>query len=363
MLESVMSSATTVVSAVVLLGILIFVHELGHFLAAKWCGVGVQVFSLGFGPSLWGFTRGGTNYRLSALPLGGYVRMVGEAPGEEVEAQDLERSFSHKPVGKRLLIVAAGPLFNLLFALVAFYLLLALAGLPQMSTVVGGVAPGQPAEAAGLQEGDIIRAVNGQPVTLWPQMVEQVRQSQGRPLILSVERRNREMEFTVTPLLARDKNEFGEEVDVYRVGIMATSHNVYVRDVSLLEAAPLAWHKTWEAGSLIFTFVIKLITGGASLESVGGPIKIAQITGQAAQYGLEALCSLAALLSVNLAILNLLPIPALDGGHLLFFSLEALTRRTPSLKFRERAQQLGVLLLLALMGLVFYNDIASLVSG
>jgi regulator of sigma E protease len=318
---------------------------------------------LGFGPVLWGFTRGETNYRLSALPLGGYVRMVGEAPGEEVETQELERSFNHKPAGKRLLIVAAGPLFNLLFALLLFYLLLALAGLPQMSTVVGGVMPGQPAAAAGLEEGDIIRAVDGQPVSLWPQMVEYVRQSQGRPLNLKVERQGREIEFTITPLLTRDKNEFGEEVDVYRVGIMATSHNVYVRELSLLEAAPLAWQKTWEAGSLIFTFVVKLITGGASMESVGGPIKIVQITGQAAQYGLTALCSLAALLSVNLAVLNLLPIPALDGGHLLFFSLEALTRRTPSLKFRERAQQLGALLLILLMLLVFYNDIASLVNG
>lgn len=353
----------TIVSAVILLGVLIFVHELGHFLVAKRCGVGVTVFSLGFGPVLFSFTRGETNYRLSAIPLGGYVRMTGEDPGEELAPELLERSFTHKPAGQRLAIVAAGPLFNVLFAVIAFYLVIVLAGLPQMSTMVGEVIEGQPAALAGLQKDDVIVAIDGQPVGLWPEMVEKVQASQGRPMHLLVQRDERQLELSMTPKLVDSNNQFGEEVKVYQIGVRNSPQGVYVRQVSLLEGIPLALDKTWEAGTLIFVSVGKLITGSIALDSMGGPIKIAQIAGEAARYGLAALVALAALLSVNLAVLNLLPIPALDGGHLLFFSVEAITKRKPSLRFRERAQQVGVVLLLALMVVVFYNDIAGLVRG
>ncbi len=354
---------TTIISAVVLLGVLIFVHELGHFLLAKRFKVGVTVFSLGFGPALFSFTRGETNYRLSAIPLGGYVRMVGEDPSEELAPELLPRSFNHKSPGQRLAIVAAGPLFNVLFAIVLYYFIAVSAGVPQLGTVVGDVMPATPAAAAGLQKDDVIVAIDGQPVRVWPEMVEKVQGSQGQPLLLLVERGGKQLEFTLTPALDDAKNQFGEEVKVYRVGIQASPKGVYTRQVSLLEGVSVALQKTWEAGSLIFMSVVKLISGSIALDNMGGPIKIAQIAGEAAQYGLAALAALAALLSVNLAILNLLPIPALDGGHLLFFTVEALTRRKPSLRFRERAQQVGVILLLLLMALVFYNDIASLVRG
>ena len=354
---------TMIISAIVVLGVLIFVHELGHFLVAKRCGVGVTVFSLGFGPKLLSFTKGETNYRLSAIPLGGYVRMVGEDPGEELPSELQKRSFNHKSVGKRLAIVAAGPIFNVLFAIVVFYILAVGTGVPQLGTVVGGVVPDQPAAVAGLQKDDIITAIDGKPVSLWEEMVEAVQASQGQPLQLTVQREGVEMQFTMTPTLNDDKNQFGEDVKVYRVGIQASPKGVYTEEVSFLEGVRVSLQKTWEAGSLIFVAIVKLVTGSMSLDSMGGPIKIAQITGEAAKYGLAALASLVALLSVNLAILNILPIPALDGGHLLFFSVEALTKRKPSLRFRERAQQVGVMLLLLLMVVVFYNDIASLIKG
>lgn len=353
----------TILSAILVLGVLIFVHELGHFLVAKRCGVGVTVFSLGFGPALFSFTRGETNYRLSAIPLGGYVRMVGEDPTEEVEPEVRERSFTHKSPGRRLAIVAAGPVFNVLFAIVVYFMLAAVIGVPQLGTVVGGVRENQPAALAGLQKDDLILAINGQPVRLWSEMVDEVRQSGGAPLTFLVERDGREMEFSMSPIVEDDKNVFGEDIRVYRVGIEASAKGLYTEDVSLAGAIKVSLQKTWEAGTLIFTSVVKLVSGSIPLDSMGGPVKIAQIAGEAASYGLAALASLAALLSVNLAILNLLPIPALDGGHLLFFGVEAITKRKPSMRFMARAQQIGVLLLVTLMVVVLYNDIAGLIRG
>jgi regulator of sigma E protease len=350
----------TICSALVVLGVLIFVHELGHFLLAKWCGVGVEVFSLGFGPKLAGFTWRQTNYRLSAIPLGGYVRMTGENPAEEIDPQNLNLSFTHKPVSRRLAIVAAGPLFNVLFALLLFYIIIVSSGLPQLSTRVGDVLDGSPAAQAGIQPGDIITALDGQPVRLWEDMAAAVQSGQGQPVRVKINRAGGEISLNLTPRLTESKNRFGEAVRVYQIGIQASPQGIFIEDISWGEALFLSWDKTWDASKLIFISIVKLIDGSLSLDTMGGPIKIAQISGQAAEHGLSALAYLAAMLSVNLAILNLLPIPALDGGHLLFFSIEAVTRRKPSLRVQSWAQQAGVLLLITLMIVVFYNDIMSL---
>ncbi|MDR1396986.1 MAG: RIP metalloprotease RseP [Desulfarculales bacterium] len=352
----------TVVSALAVLGVLIFVHELGHFLVAKLCGVGVEVFSLGFGPKIAGFTRGRTNYRLSAIPLGGYVRMTGEDPRSEPNPQDIPLSFTHKPVSRRLAIVAAGPLFNVFFALAVFYALIICAGLPQMSTMVGNVLPDSPAAAAGLRENDVITSLDGRPVAQWEEMVEMVQAGQGRTLQLEVNREGGNIALSLTPRLTESKNVFGEPVQVYQIGIQGSPLGLSVTYIPWQEAFAPAWDKTWEAGKLIFISIVKLIDGSLSLDTMGGPIKIAQISGQAAEHGLDSLAYLAAILSVNLAIINLLPIPALDGGHLLFFSMEAVSRRKPSLRVQERAQQVGIFLLITLMVVVLYNDIMSLIQ-
>jgi regulator of sigma E protease len=352
----------TVVSAVVLLGVLIFVHELGHFLVAKRAGVGVTTFSLGFGPKLVGFRKGETEYRISAVPLGGYVRMVGENPGEEVAPEDLPRSFGQKPVGWRIAIVGAGPVSNIVFALIVYYVVLVGFGLPQLTTLVGGVQKGLPAAEAGIQENDRVLRINGKPMEHWGDMVEAVQGSGGEPVKLLVEREGRRLHLTMQPEKVEATDIFGQQQSVYRVGIVAAGEMV-TKEVGPLEATSLAAEKAYGAAALIAVSVYKLITREVSMDSLGGPILIAQAAGQAARHGLAPFLDLAGLISVNLAVLNLLPIPALDGGHLFFFLVEAVRRKPVSLAWREKAQQMGMALLLLLMVVIFYNDIARIVTG
>jgi regulator of sigma E protease len=352
----------TLIGAIVVLGVLIFVHELGHFLVAKRAGVGVTTFSLGFGPRLIGFKKGETDYRLSAIPLGGFVRMVGEHPGEEVDPADLPRSFSHKSVGWRLAIVAAGPVANVIFALLVYYLVLAVWGLPTLTTMVGEVQAGQPAALAGVQKGDRVLAIDGRPMSDWSQMVAAIQGSGGRPVRLLLQRGQQRRELSVQPRQVTVKDLFGDEHQLYRVGIVA-SQELFTRQVGLIEAGSLALKKTYLAGELIVMSVVKIIQAKVSVDNIGGPILIAQVAGEAARHGLAPLLDLAGLISVNLAILNLLPIPALDGGHVLFFLIEAFTRRPVRPSTREKAQQVGMVLLILLMAFIFYNDIARLVGG
>lgn len=352
----------TVISAVVVLGVLIFVHELGHFLVAKLAGVGVNTFSLGFGPRLLGFKRGGTDYRLSVIPLGGFARMVGEHPGEEIDPADIPRSFSHKPVGWRLAIVAAGPFCNVIFALCTYYVLLVAWGLPTMTTQVGQVIKDQPAALAGMQSGDRVLAIDGQPVDHWGDIASAVQGSKGRLVQMLLERQGRQVSLTVRPLAQKVRDIFNEDQEVYRVGIQASGETV-IKSVGLFQALGLALNRTYLAGEIIMVSVVKLLERKVPADTLGGPILIAQMAGEAAHHGVAPLMDLAALLSVNLAILNLLPIPALDGGHLFFFLVEAITRRPVSISVREKAQQMGVALLIMLMAFIFYNDIARLVAG
>lgn len=350
------------VSAILALGFLIFIHELGHFLVAKKSGVGVNTFSLGFGPKIFGFTKGETEYRLSAIPLGGYVRMVGENPGEEVPEEDLKRSFSHKKVGPRLAIVAAGPLSNLVLAFVIYYLVLLAWGIPTLTTMVGEVSKGQPAAVAGIQKGDKVLAINGRQLGDWMDMVQIIQKSGGKPLNMLVDRQGRSLEFSINPKMAVSKDIFGEEHKVYRVGIISSPETT-TRQVGPVQAIQQAAVSTYRAGELIFVSVVKLIQRKVSMDNLGGPILITQAASKAAKHSLAALLDLTALISVNLAILNLLPIPALDGGHLFFFLIEAIRKKPVSAMVRERAQQAGMALLLLLMAFIFYNDIARIVTG
>ncbi len=352
----------TIISAAVVLGILIFVHELGHFLVAKRAGVGVTTFSLGFGPRLFGFKKGETDYRLSAIPLGGFVRMVGENPNEEVSPEEKAKAFSLKPVGWRLAIVGAGPIANVLFALLAYYVVLVGWGVPTLTTQVGDVMAGKPAALAGVQKGDKVLAINGQPMADWSRMVEAIQGSGGKPVHMVLQRGRQQVELSVKPNRVEVTDIFGEKHQVYRVGIMA-SRDILNRPVGPIDAVGLAFKKTYMAGELIVMSVVKIIQAKVSVDNIGGPILIAQVAGQAASHGLGPFLDFAALISVNLAILNLLPIPALDGGHIFFFLIEAFTRRPVSRRVREKAQQVGMALLILLMVFVFYNDIARLLGG
>lgn len=353
---------TIILSTALVLGVLIFVHELGHFIVAKRSGVTVLRFSLGFGPKLFAVTRGGTEYRLSLIPLGGYVKMLGEDAEEEVSHDQLAGSFSSQNVYKRMAIVFAGPLSNFLLALVIYTFLFGFSGIPERSPDIGSVTSGSPAEQAGLQAGDKVVAINGTPLTTWEELSESIEKYGVTPLTIRVERDGGPVTVTVTPMINEVRNLFGEMVKRPVIGITA-SEKFNIRKVNPLLAGYYAVVQTWNLSKLFLLTVVKLIQRIVPLQTLGGPILIAQMAGQQAQEGMLNLINFIALISVNLAVLNLLPIPVLDGGHLFFFLIEAVLGRPLSLKKVEMAQKVGLLVLLALMIVVFYNDIMRLLPG
>ena len=344
----------SILAAVVGLGVLIVFHEFGHFLFAKLSGVGVLTFSVGFGPKLWVKKKGETEYALSAFPLGGYVKMVGEDPEEEVKAVDLERSFAHKSLLKRTAIVAAGPGFNLLLAVFLLMVVFLFYGVPVLSNLVGAVEPDSPAAQAGIQKGDRIVAVDGQAVTAWDDLSSAIKQSGGQPLALRVQRSGEEVAMTVQPRKREVKNIFGELKEDWMIGI-GSQVSIEKGDPGL--AVSKALMQTYEYSKLTLIGLYKMITREVSPRNLGGPILIAQMAGQQAQEGIGSFLAFLAVLSINLGVLNLLPVPVLDGGHLFFFAVEAIIGRPVSLKYREKAQQVGIFLLLLLMIFAFANDI------
>jgi regulator of sigma E protease len=362
------------------LGPLIFVHELGHFLIAKFFGVRVEKFSLGFGPKLIGKKWGETEYLLSAFPLGGYVKMFGEGgyieggevhttdgvnnvPAEELPletlreltAEEKTRSFAHKPVLARIGIVIAGPVFNLLFAWVIF-IILCMVGVPTVTTKIGEALKDKPAAKAGIQKGDVITAINNKPISRWDQIAEGVTASNGQPLILSVKRDTRELSFTITPEPRVSKNMFGEKINGYAVGV-ASAGELTTEYYGPLQAVVKGTEQTLKVIELTFMSLVKMAQRIVRMDSVGGPIMIADMAGKMAESGGASFLAFIALISINLGVLNLLPVPVLDGGHLLFYIMELIFRRPVPQKIREYAQQFGMVLLLGLMVLAFYNDI------
>ena len=348
---------TSILSFIVVLGVLIFFHEFGHFLVARLFGVGVEKFSLGFGPRLIGKKVGITDYRISAIPLGGYVKMIGEEPDAEIAPEDISLSFTHKHVAKRMLIVAAGPVFNILLAVIIFFGIFFASGTFILKPSVGSVKQGSPAFAAGLEKGDLITAINESTINSWDEMAEIINASKGQKINLAVRRGESTRNFSLAPEQVTTKNIFGEDVQRYIIGITA-SGETYSKELNLFQAFSESMIQTYRVTELMVVIIAKLITGDISTDTLGGPIMIAQMAGDSAKAGIGSLISFIALISVNLAIINLLPIPVLDGGHLLFFSIEAVKGRPVSIKVREIAQQVGLFLLILLMILVFYNDIS-----
>ena len=346
--------AYSIVAAVIGLGILIVFHEFGHFLLAKLSGVGVLTFSVGFGPKLWVKKRGETEYALSAFPLGGYVKMVGENPDEEVPDVDIEKSFAHKSLLKRTAIVVAGPGFNLLLAIFLFMLVFTFYGVPVMSTQVSDVTSGWPAEKAGILKGDRIMAIDGKPVSEWGELAETIRSSGGKPLKLEIRRGTEVLSFTVRPDRKEGRNLFGESRDEWLIGIAS---QVTLEKGNAGRSITRAFSQTYDISKLTLQAFYKMLVGDVSPRNIGGPIMIAQMAGQQAKEGLGTFLAFLAVLSINLGVLNLLPVPVLDGGHLLFFMVEAVIRKPVSIKYREMAQQVGLCLLALLMVYAFYNDI------
>jgi regulator of sigma E protease len=351
----------TAVATIIVLGVLIFVHEFGHFIFAKIFGVRVDAFSLGFPPKLLHKQIGDTDYRLSVIPLGGYVKLFGENPNDEVPPELEPVSFTHHPLWHRFVIVLAGPAFNLLFAVLALWLVFTFSGISYLTTQIGGVKEGSPAAKAGLEKGDKILSVAGQPVVRWDELSEKIRHIGEHPLTLLVKRGERVLQIRLTPQRMETTDIFGAKVSAVIIGI-TSGDQVAVEHINPLQALEQGLVYTGRLTWLTVESLYKLIAREVPLKSIGGPILIAEVAGQQAEMGLTHLVTFMAALSVNLFLLNLLPIPVLDGGHLFFFTLEAIRGKPVPIQHREMAQGLGLMLILALMILVFYQDILRLVQ-
>lgn len=344
-----------IASVIVLLGVLIFVHELGHFLMAKYFNIGVLKFSLGFGRRLIGKKIGETEYLISLIPLGGYVKLLGESEDELLNGENRKRSFMHQSVWKRIAVVGAGPLSNFMLAVVIFALV-NMIGMPVLTTEIGGVLEKSAAYEAGVKAHDRVVAVDGKPVDRWDRMAEFIAKSDGRPVILTLDREGVLKEVSMTPRSVTGKNIFGEEVRTYKIGISPASKTIIARQ-NPVEAVWTGIRQTWTVTKLTFLSIVKIFEGVLSPRSLGGPILIAQMAGAQVKEGIIPFVLFMALLSVNLGVLNLLPIPVLDGGHLLFYAIEAVSGKPVSIKWRERAQQIGFIILVALMVFVMAMDI------
>ncbi|MBI5252250.1 MAG: RIP metalloprotease RseP [Desulfomonile tiedjei] len=342
----------------VLLGVLIFVHEFGHFIVAKMAGVKVLKFSLGFPPTLIKRKWGETEYMLSWIPLGGYVKLLGEDPeqDEEIPPEEKHRAFTSKPLLSRMAIILAGPLFNYLLA---FVLICAgyLAGWPVLISEIGKVLDGTPAMEAGLKAGDKIVAIDGQPVWRWDDMRSTIEQNAGRKLNLTVQRDDSTIDLPVTPTVGDQKDIFGEQTG--RIGVAPSGKSAQLGiGASIYEGGRFTVYLT----KLIVVTLVKLVKGEISAKALSGPITIAQASGESLKAGLFSFIFLLSYISINLAVINLLPIPILDGGHLLFFVIEAIIRRPVTGKIREYAVQAGLVFIVFLMVLVFYNDISRIIT-
>lgn len=438
---------------VVVLGVLVAFHEFGHFLMARWVGVRVLKFSLGFGPKLAGRQIGETEYLVSAVPLGGYVKLFGEDESDAISPEEQRRSFSHQNLWNKVLIVAAGPGFNFLLAYLIFAAWLATGaplfvpsfkdltpdveamksgspadtagmkpgdrvlrvnekdistrmelfdavaksngkpltldvrrgahiktlvvtpagttvredgkdvvvyslGIEETAPVITAVMNGSPAMAAGFKEGDRVVAIEGQPVHTWSQMTGIVKESPNRPLKVEVNRNGQVVPLTVTPALEKISAN-GKTVEIGKIGVSGPGRSL----IRASNPVTAVWHgleATWGWTELTAVGIYKMIAGEISSKNIGGPLTIASISGEAGAQGMSSVVFLIAILSINLGVLNLLPIPILDGGHLLFFAIEAVMRKPLADRQREIAQQVGLLLLVCIMVFAFWNDIERL---
>ncbi len=359
---------------VFVLAIVIFIHEMGHFLVGRWCGVGVEVFSIGFGPEIVGWTDGhGTRWKVSAVPLGGFVKFAGDlnvssTPDAEglrsMSPEERARSFHHKPVAQRAAIVAAGPIANFLLAIAIFAGLAYFNGKQVLEPRVQSVVEGSAAQAAGFQPGDLILSINGRDIVGFSDLQRIVGSSAGDDLVVVVERGGREETLVATPVRTEQETPFGR----HRVGMLGISAANDPDAVRTLEFGPVAAlgqgvSETYFVIDRTVDYLGKLVTGRESADQLSGPIRIAKVSGDVASLGgILGLISLTALLSVSIGFINLFPVPMLDGGHLMYYAIEAVRGKPLSEEAQEIGFRIGLALVLMLMLFVTWNDIVNITA-
>ncbi|MFD2232329.1 RIP metalloprotease RseP [Phaeospirillum tilakii] len=357
-----------VVIFLVIITVVVFVHELGHYLVARANGVRVEVFSIGFGPELWGWnTRTGTRWRVALFPLGGYVRFFGDADAasatpepRELTEEEKSWSFQHKRLGQRAAVVAAGPAANLVFAVLGLAGLFMVLGQPVTEPVVGGVFPGTAAEAAGIQVGDRVVAINGRAVERFQDIQRIVRLEIEQPLELTLKRGDETLTISARPRIDLRKGLFGDMEKVPVLGVSANPASTRVIHHGPISALGESLSETGAMVRATFVGIGQMISGTRNSDELGGPIRIAKGAGEAAQLGLSSVIYYTILLSLNLGLINLFPIPVLDGGHLLFYAVEAILGRPLGERAQEYGFRIGLFLVLALMIFATRNDIVAL---
>ena len=343
----------SIISFVIVLSILIIVHEFGHFIVAKRTGVRVEKFSIGFGPEIFGITKGTTRYLISAIPLGGYVKLAGETEEEPIRGERWE--YLSRTVGERARIIFAGALLNYILAFFIFSFVFII-GYPTLTTTIGKVLPDYPGEAAGIKTGDKILNINGREVSYWEDVTRIVHTNTQPNIKLLIERNGRLIDLTVTPKSQEIRTIFGSKKRVALIGIMPIDEIVYVR-YGVIKSIYMGLKKLFILTYITYRALWASLTGAIPFrESITGPIGIFYITGQAARLGIVYLLHLMGILSASLAIFNLLPVPVLDGGHLLFLLIEKARRKPLPHKIQENITQVGLALIICLMIFVFYND-------
>ncbi|MBV9551463.1 MAG: RIP metalloprotease RseP [Alphaproteobacteria bacterium] len=355
----------------VVLTVLVFVHELGHYLIARYNGVRIEIFSIGFGPELFGWNdRAGTRWKFSAIPLGGYVKMFGDADPSsgmmaaalgEMTAAEREVSFHHKPLRQRAAIVGGGPVANFAFAIVVLAVLFATYGQPFTPAEVGQVQPGSAAENGGMKPGDAIIDINGSAISRFEDIQQIVRLNPGEPMVITVRRDGQPIKLNVTPTRTEMTDRFGSRHEIGLLGISRSGVEYVKRNP--LTAVTQAFSETWNLASSTLQAMWQIVIGTRASDELGGPLRIAQMSGEVAEGGIVPLLWFMAVLSVNLGLINLFPVPVLDGGHLLFYAAEAIRGKPLGQRAQEYGFRIGLALVLTLMVFATWNDLVHLGLG
>ncbi|MCR6501963.1 RIP metalloprotease RseP [Shinella sp. CPCC 101442] len=363
-----------IVPFLIVLTLIVFIHELGHYLAGRWSGIGITAFSIGFGPEIIGFNdRHGTRWKLSAIPLGGYVKFLGDEDAASIPDYDAlaalpeaerKRTFLGAALWKRAITVAAGPIANFILAIAIFAVMFSIYGRQVADPIVAEVRPGSAAEAAGVRPGDLLVALDGNPVVTFDDVRRYVSVRPELKITVTVRRDGADLDLPMTPQRSEITDQFGNKIELGLIGIVTNQEtgNFRVVEYGPLESIGQGVIQSWHIVTGTFDYLSNLVMGRMKADQLGGPIRVAQASGQMATLGVAAVLQLAAVLSVSIGLLNLMPVPVLDGGHLMFYAVEAIRGRPVGPGAQEIAFRIGMALVLMLMVFATWNDISMLLG-